>query len=1030
MIVLHAHWLLPVTFEIPGHLVFWAETSSAVLKGAGGRPRAVPHPFALPRDELIRLGRQLGGGITGLPVPANVILPALKSLPFPSPKLVHDWQEFDGAVPTGLRRFFVIGLSYRPAEALQWLSRFPSPAELPGTLAVADDLAFWITTARFVLELLAAQRYVPGLDHVGGRLFFARWRASQDHPDDARRLAKLVQGMPPAARAGVPHGLPGTEAPPADRVVESFVNTLIDAAVREWYGPSWHRLQGDDVATCWLNALYSADRVVEGPVFSLAGLARAHTKWLRQLHAAGTATFRILLRLGVPEEQGDPWPLDVLLQARDDPSLMVPAAAVWESDSVVFTYLDRRFDNPQERLLEGLGYVSRVFPPMRAALRERNPTGARLAVEDAYRFLREAAPLLEQSGFGLLVPPWWNRRGATLAARLRLRTSDSPPSVSSGLLSMEKLVDYRWEVVLGDQSLSREEFEALVRLKAPLVQIRGQWVALNPEQIEAAIRFWHQQQAPGDMDLLEALRWRLEAEGEVDGLPVDEVVITGWLGEFLDRFEQGERIEIAAQPDRLQGDLRPYQQRGFSWLAFMRRWGLGACLADDMGLGKTIQAIALFLDSRATSRAVAPALVICPTSVAGNWQREIERFAPDLKVLVHHGGDRASGDEFLAQAEDHDVIITSYGLARRDGELLSGIRWQTLVLDEAQNIKNPAAKQTQAIRAIPADSRMALTGTPVENRLGELWSIMQFLNPGYLGSRERFRREFALPVERYGDQEAAGRLRQLVGPFILRRLKTDPNVIRDLPEKMEMKVYCTLTPEQATLYQAVVDDSLAQLESIEVEPTDVMQRRGLILSVLMQLKQICNHPAQFLADGSELPGRSGKMARLTEMLEEMLSVGDRALVFSQFSTMGEMLRIHLQQVFGREVLFLHGATPRKQRERMVDRFQARDGGPSIFVLSLKAGGVGLNLTAANHVFHFDRWWNPAVEQQATDRAFRIGQTRNVQVHKFITAGTLEENIDQLIESKRALAESVIGAGEAWLTELSTDQLRNLVALKR
>jgi SNF2 family DNA or RNA helicase len=422
--------------------------------------------------------------------------------------------------------------------------------------------------------------------------------------------------------------------------------------------------------------------------------------------------------------------------------------------------------------------------------------------------------------------------------------------------------------------------------------------------------------------------------------------------------------------------------------------------------------------------------VICPTSVAGNWQREIERFAPNLRVLVHYGGDRLSGDEFPAEVEHYDVVVTSYGLARRDGDLLADVRWETVVLDEAQNIKNPAAKQTQAIRKIPAGFRVALTGTPVENRLSELWSIMHYLNPGYLGSRDKFRREFALPIERFRDQQAAGRLRQLVGPFILRRLKTDPTVIQDLPDKMEMKVYCSLTPEQATLYQAVVDDSLAQLEAVDLESADAMQRRGLILSVLMRLKQICNHPAQFLADGSELPERSGKLARLTEMLEEVLSVGERALVFTQFATMGEMLQSHLQGSLTREVLFLHGGTPRKQREQMVDRFQAGGRGPAIFVLSLKAGGVGLNLTAANHVFHYDRWWNPAVEQQATDRAFRIGQTRDVQVHKFVTAGTLEENIDQLIESKRALAESVVGAGESWLTELSTDELRKLVALRR
>jgi SNF2 family DNA or RNA helicase len=346
-------------------------------------------------------------------------------------------------------------------------------------------------------------------------------------------------------------------------------------------------------------------------------------------------------------------------------------------------------------------------------------------------------------------------------------------------------------------------------------------------------------------------------------------------------------------------------------------------------------------------------------------------------------------------------------------------------LDEAQNIKNPAAKQTQAIRRLPAVYRLALTGTPVENRLTELWSIMQFLNPGYLGSQKAFYANFARPIERYQDPQAAARLRKLVRPFVLRRVKPDPTIIQDLPEKLEHKVYCTLTAEQATLYQAVVEDVMQQVEEAEG-----MQRRGLVLSMLMKLKQICNHPAHFLGDGSALLDRSGKLARMGEMLEEVLSVNERALIFTQFAEMGALLQAYLQDLFGGEVLFLYGGTPAKQRDRMIARFQEELHGPALFILSLKAGGLGLNLTRANHVFHFARWWNPAVENQATDRAFRIGQTRDVWVHKFVCAGTLEERIDALIESKKALAESIIGAGEGWLTELSTEQLRELVTLSR
>ena len=587
------------------------------------------------------------------------------------------------------------------------------------------------------------------------------------------------------------------------------------------------------------------------------------------------------------------------------------------------------------------------------------------------------------------------------------------------------MVDFRWKLALGDQTLEPQEFARLAALKVPLVRVRGEWVELRPDQVEAAMRFWQEQQTGEEMELRRALRMGLAEEGEVGDLPVVKVDAEGKVRDLLRQLSGGEPLAELPPPEGLNGDLRPYQVRGFSWLAFLRRWGLGACLADDMGLGKTVQAIALFLRDLEAGQSDAPVLVVCPTSVVGNWAREIARFGPKLGVMVHHGSDRLSGEEFLTASEEVDVVISTYALARRDEKILRQVDWRGVVLDEAQNIKNPAAKQTQAIRRIGSGYRVALTGTPVENRLSELWSIMQFLNPGYLGSQKAFRSNFALPIERYQDKEAADRLRTLVQPFILRRVKTDPTIIQDLPEKMEYKVYCTLTSEQATLYQAVVEDAMD-----DVEESEGIQRKGLVLSMLTRLKQICNHPAHFLGDGSALPDRSGKLARLGEMLEEVLAVDDRALIFTQFAEMGTLLQQHLQETFGGEVLFLHGGTPAKHRDRMIVRFQEERHGPSLFVLSLKAGGLGLNLTRANHVFHFDRWWNPAVENQATDRAFRIGQTKDVWVHKFVCVGSLEERIDALIESKKALAESVIGSGEGWLTELSTDQLRDLVALSR
>jgi SNF2 family DNA or RNA helicase len=414
--------------------------------------------------------------------------------------------------------------------------------------------------------------------------------------------------------------------------------------------------------------------------------------------------------------------------------------------------------------------------------------------------------------------------------------------------------------------------------------------------------------------------------------------------------------------------------------------------------------------------------------VLGNWEREVKRFAPTLKLLVHHGDRRAQGKAFAKAVQGKHLVITSYSLVHRDLKELQDLRWQGVVLDEAQNVKNAEAKQSQAVRQLDAEFRVALTGTPVENRLTELWAIMDFLNPGYLGPKNFFQRRFAVPIERYGDTASLRTLRSLVQPFILRRLKTDRSIIQDLPEKQEMTVFCGLSAEQASLYQHLVEQSLVDIESAEG-----IQRRGKILALLTKLKQVCNHPVLFSEQANEQSAfrlGSGKLQRLEAMLEEVLAEGDRSLIFTQFAEWGKLLQPYLERTFNREVIFLYGGSSKKQREEMIDRFQNDPQGPRIFILSLKAGGVGLNLTRANHVFHYDRWWNPAVENQATDRVFRIGQTRNVQVHKFVCTGTLEEKIHEIIESKKALSEQVVSTGENWLTELDTNALRDLLLLDR
>jgi SNF2 family DNA or RNA helicase len=899
------------------------------------------------------------------------------------------------------------------------------------------DLRYWSSVAKLGLELLARHRFLPGMTEQEGQ-YRGAWLPVLDDPQDRTRLRALTEAMPPVcralyAKAQVPDA---GQAPAPHILVDDFLSQLVDRAVRDWGRPRLdrRRKQPEGISGLWWSALWADDSQIEVPIAQrrdLLSLHEAWNEWLGQLRGEAEAAFRVCFRLESPEfdpETGEivvpDWILRYMLQANDDPSLLVPAEQVWAAHGGTLRVLNRKFEGAQERLLAGLGLAGRLFPPILSSLRTARPALCTLTVDEAYAFLREVGPILESSGFGVLVPAWWDKPGVRLGVRANLTSEAS--TTGRGLLNMDSLVQFDWELALGDQALSWQELERLAALKMPLVRVRGQWVMLQADQIEAAIAFWEKKRSQENMPLRDALGLALGAMDELMGLPLQGVQTSGWLNALLQDLEDGEKLQDLPAPDGFVGQLRPYQVRGYSWLAFLRRWGLGACLADDMGLGKTIQAIALLLQEREiTDDELEPALVICPTSVVGNWKREIKRFAPGLRVMVHHGGGRASGTAFISEALEHDVVISTYGLARRDVEDLAQVPWSDIILDEAQNIKNPQAKQSQAIRTLPGANRIALTGTPVENRLSELWSIMQFLNPGFLGSQASFRKEFALPIERYQNRVATERLKGLVGSFVLRRVKTDPTVIQDLPEKLEMKVYCNLTAEQATLYRAVVKESLERVDAAG----EGIERRGAVLGALTRLKQICNHPAQFMGDGSALAGRSGKLDRLGEMLEEALSVGDRALVFTQFAEMGHMLRAYLQSLFGIEVLFLHGGTPQKQRDRIVARFQSGQGGSSIFILSLKAGGTGLNLTAANHVFHFDRWWNPAVENQATDRAFRIGQTRDVQVHKFLCAGTLEERIDKMIESKKALAESVVGAGEGWLTELSTDELREIMALR-
>lgn len=1085
MIILHAGF-------IGDELLLWGEQPLEVnalpdtrRKRSSKVARLVPFPYGTPEQAL--LSALHISGVVVLPTRPRsrlqtVWLPTIESLPVPSSPMIANRP--DSSEKFALASWTITTYPLSPDQALDFLGACLGKVTLAPGILVGRDLAFWTTVLRFAGSLVARQHFLPGLMKKQ-ETYRACWEPVLGGAD-VEQLAQLGKGMPAVARA-LSQQSDSPPVEPASSVLTRFLTLMVDWLVRstlvDTTSPSQletkqKRGRSDKKSAAglnslhdrWLHALRTSDGIIEGKDAELAQLAEQIHDWRRPVAASANTPFRLCFRLEEPdserETEGEPssvpsedrvlpivssvahlsagqatnWYVRYLLQAADDPSLLVPIQEAWATKGRMASLLKRRGGKVQEYALSALGQAAGISAEIEQSLQGSLPGGYNLNTAGAHAFLTEQAMVFEQAGFGVMLPAWWTRKGTKLRLTAHAKVK-SPKMQGGGGLSLDEIVQFDWEVALGDEKLSLQELRMLAKLKSPLVKIRGQWVEMSSEEIQTAVDFWGKK-APGSGTVREVVRMALGATRTIGGLAFGDVNATGWIADLLAELEGRTPFQELSVPKQFRGTLRPYQARGYSWLSFLRQWGLGACLADDMGLGKTPQTLAFIQSMWKTSwqgkpsTLISPTLVICPTSVVNNWQKEAARFTPDLPVLVHHGLARTKGAAFKKAAMKQAIIISSYALLHRDLEHFKDVEWRAIILDEAQNVKNPETLQSKAARSLQTETRIALTGTPVENNVGDLWSIMEFLNPGYLGTQAEFKRSFFIPIQANQELEAAARLKRLTGPFILRRLKTDRSIITDLPEKQEMKVFCTLTKEQASLYRAVVEEA----ESVLAD-SEGIQRKGVVLATISKLKQVCNHPAQFLGDHSAISGRSGKLARLTEMLEEMLTVGDRALIFTQFSEMGDLLQRHLQGMFGQEVLFLHGGVSKKQRDKMVSRFQENGAasvdkagvpkreGPSIFILSLKAGGTGLNLTQANHVFHFDRWWNPAVENQATDRAFRIGQTKNVQVHKYLCAGTLEEKIDEMIERKNAVAEQVVGTGEGWLTELSNEQLKELFTLR-
>ncbi|WP_232828188.1 DEAD/DEAH box helicase [Kribbella monticola] len=934
------------------------------------------------------------------------------------------WDPAGGALPLGVGEQATldlvvdgddgIGVRATPVIEVPVADAVPVLGRARTSPGAHPSAAFWGAVSLIALQLVARGRVLPGVSPAGNDA----WRVGPLDAADIDRILRLAEAMPPSARA-LPltnDTLPETQAspstaPPATRSSSSASRGELDSSTSgSGLGLGGVRVPvAEELVREFLDAVADgmprspAAAKAHGPLFAAKAPQQVPRlrSWADEVSAGLDTGVRVSLRVELPESQE--FRADVQLHSLNDPTLVRDAADVWSSDVPGF--------GPRARIDATLAIrrAARIWAPLNRLLDSPVPDRIELADEEIADLLAGAAQRLASAGVDVHWPRSLNR---ALTARAAITSADGPPSDLPGFFSGGATLDFSWQVALGNDPLTETEMDQLAEATRPLVRLRDQWMLIDPELARKA-----RERVLKPVTAIDALSAALTGSAEIDGRQVN-ITPTRWLAELRERIADPDRVDgVVEPPAALQATLRDYQLRGLQWLVRMTSLGLGGCLADDMGLGKTITLISLHLHRQESTETAGPTLVVCPASLLGNWEREVQRFAPGTPVRRFHGSGRS------LDGADSGFVLTTYGTLRRDAARLAAHRWGLLVADEAQHVKNPASGTAKALRTIPAAARVALTGTPVENNLSELWAILDWTTPGLLGRLGTFRSHWATPIEADKDEEVAERLAKLVRPFLLRRRKSDPGIAPELPPKTETDQMVSLTREQAVLYEATVRELLAA-----VEASDQMARRGLIVKLLTGLKQICNHPVQYLkeADGARLTGRSGKLELLDELLATILAEDGAVLVFTQYVAMARLLERHLADR-GIASQLLHGGTPVKRREEMVERFQA--GEVPVFLLSLKAAGTGLNLTRADHVVHYDRWWNPAVEDQATDRAYRIGQTRPVQVHRLIAEGTIEDRIAAMLSSKRELADAVLTAGEGALTELSDAELADLVQLR-
>lgn len=931
------------------------------------------------------------------------------------------------------------------------------------TISYSRSVQTWAFLTKFVLELLSRGNFVPVLEQESEKLYIGRWKILLKTQHDNKRFHTLLNKAPIEC-----YNLPVILTEQGNLKSQEmlwhpsylfsyYMNNLGDYLIRS-------TLKENNFQT--FKSYYShqmaeerSKRRVSWDYRFLKSIIKKNNKfYITRFHESivpdmiqnwiqTTQGFSyrnkigFAIELSYPKKGEDQWPLRFFIQFGADKEKR-PVRKMWNStlaEEISDSLLFEKEEQLTERILKNFGTAIKLYPPIKRALDSSAPHDIVLESSEVMDFLRYPKDLLIQSGFNVTLPEGFSRGGKhRLSARLIIKSeAKEKHNSSSSLPSMfdrNSMLNYEWKASLEDQDLTKKELNTFINSSDPLVKWRGDWILLDPQDVKELREISEKDQFSGNKNYMDALKLGITGKVQLEEQGNEyDVVVEGDLRNIIESLQKIDTFQKIQTPSSFNGKLRPYQKEGLSWMVNMTAFNFGLCLADDMGLGKTIQVIAFLLYRKEHfPNEKGGILIICPTSVLFNWKREIERFAPDLDVIFHHGSDRikdASGiKEFL---KPHRLILTSYGTLRNDIDFMQSVPFSGIIVDESQNMKNPSSQQTQAIYQLQGKYRICLSGTPIQNRLMELWSLFNFLNPGLLGRQTEFQKNYVLPIERYQDPDATKDLKMLIDPFILRRVKTNESIISDLPEKNEMNIFLELTSSQKRLYKEVVEKTLREIERSEKEQG---KKKGLILKLLTQLKQICNHPYQFKkkkklsAQIQEFIEKSNKVVRLLEIIDEVIDKREKILIFTQFRQMGDLLKELLNQTYKVPILYFHGSVPEKKRRWIVDEFQSKaNDSPPILILSLMAGGTGLNLTQGTTVVHFDRWWNPAVEDQATDRAYRIGQKSTVNVFKFITLNTIEEKINALLEEKKELAESIVASsGEGWLSNLNFDKLKEIV----